>query len=287
MKVRYPSCRELLLVATLAVATAEATAGEVSPGPDSYQASATVESGVWMGFRSWPELDDVHEYIYLDGRGVNRVVIDRRSGAYFGYRISPTRMAEDRIRVEIGPIPSDFDPEQKARPQCPRCPPFTPLGAKLVQYPKPQVLRDGSTFDFELLRRPSTGETLSDRVKVRLVPMPPRPMGSGPAVQGPTDRFRIEASVDPDPARADGLRVAFRVSDLASGEELRRVEMSPRGPEGGQLAFGGLSRSGAFFQARVEIKTDPPSATGTYSVEIREGEELVHAERVRFPWPAR
>ena len=113
---------------------------------------------------------------------VSRVLWDRESGAYFGYRVEVEKKDGPRpFRVSFKPLDRGaVERELKQRGECPGCPPPAPLGAG-PRFPAPQLLAEGEALTLELLANPSTGERILDVVKVSARPVSPEAMRTGAA----------------------------------------------------------------------------------------------------------
>ncbi|HSD28252.1 MAG TPA: hypothetical protein VLL75_13190, partial [Vicinamibacteria bacterium] len=99
-------------------------------------AFATLENGASMGFalvragQAGPS-EPIGDAALPRSNSVSRVLWDRESGAYFGYRVEVERKGGPRpFRVSIKPLdrPS-VERELKQRADCPGCPPPAPLGS--------------------------------------------------------------------------------------------------------------------------------------------------------------
>jgi Flp pilus assembly protein TadD len=113
---------------------------------------------------------------------VSRVLWDRESGAYFGYRVEVERRSGTRpFRVSFKPLDGKaVERELKQRGSCPGCPPPAPLGAG-PRFPAPQLLAEGEALTLELLTKPATGERIVDVVRVSGQPLTAGAMATGVA----------------------------------------------------------------------------------------------------------
>ena len=293
--------------ASLAEAAAEAAADAPRHGPittveqrgesgERFPVSVTTDEGVWVGFR--PELhparpEKVHRsFVHAQGNTVNRIVTDLSNGLFFGYRLTARLTSERRVRIEVGPLPADFNPLTSLADGCPRCPPFTPLSAALVRYPKAQVIEDGAAFTFELLRNSRTGESLSDFVRVR-APKPEAPLTEPVKVVtttgAPGTRFRVDLALRWDTSNPEGLLAEVHVFDLRTGKETNKALLPLARPEdSGQLRFGAMSPASLQLQdVHLQVHASQLAGTVVYTLDVREGPDLVHAEKVTVPYPRR
>ena len=113
---------------------------------------------------------------------VSRVLWDRETGAYFGYRVEVERKDGPRpFRVTFKSLDrASVERELERRGECPGCPPPAPLGAG-PRFPPPQLLAEGEALTLELLANPSTGERILDMVKVSARPVSPESLRTGAA----------------------------------------------------------------------------------------------------------
>jgi hypothetical protein len=304
MKPRTP--RVLFLVGVLA-SSPKAAADAPQSGPittveqrgesgEGFPVSVTTDEGVWLGFR--PELHPARpenidrSFVQAQGSTVDRIVTDLSNGLFFGYRLTARLASESRVRIEVGPLPADFKPLTSLVDGCPRCPPFTPLSAALVRYPKAQVIDDGAAFTFELLRNSRTGESLSDFVRVR-APKPEAPLTAPvktvTTTGAPGTRFRVDLTLRWDASNLEGLLAEVHIFDLRTGKEMNKARLPLARPEdSGQLRFGAMSPANLQLQD-VHLQVHASQSTGTvvYTLDVREGQELVHAEKVTVPYPRR
>ena len=148
-----------------ALAAAPATAQEAA-------AVAKLENGTSIGFalvRTGTEHPSsaIGEAALPRSNSVSRVLWDRESGAYFGYRVEVERRDGPRpFKVAFKALDRNaVERELKSRADCPGCPAPSPLGGG-PQFPGPQQLGEGEALTLELLANPSTGERILDVVKL-------------------------------------------------------------------------------------------------------------------------
>jgi tetratricopeptide (TPR) repeat protein len=139
--------------------------------PPHRMAFATLDNGLSVGFALVRTTDQqvtgrMDEVALPRSNGVSRVLIDRESGAYFGYRLVAGDAGGGRVRIAFQSLPRGFDAEIKRRPPCEGCPALTRLTASDPRFPAPQVTADGETVRLELLANPRSGERIIDVVKV-------------------------------------------------------------------------------------------------------------------------
>jgi tetratricopeptide (TPR) repeat protein len=103
---------------------------------------------------------------------VSRVLWDRETGAYFGYRVQVDRQKAGAFRVIVRALDAGLvEGTLRQKTGCPSCPAPTPLPAASPRYPRPQVLAEGEILTLELLSNPVTGEKILDVVKVSARPL--------------------------------------------------------------------------------------------------------------------
>lgn len=150
-------------------------------------AFATLENGASMGFAlvrtgGTSSSEPMGEAALPRSNSVSRVLWDRESGAYFGYRVEVERKAGPRpFRVSFRALDRPaVERELKQRGDCPGCPPPAPLGAG-PRFPAPQLLAEGEALTLELLTNPATGERILDVVRVSARTVTPESMRTGVA----------------------------------------------------------------------------------------------------------
>jgi Tfp pilus assembly protein PilF len=147
-------------------AVAALVAALVAPAAsaDEGMAFATLGNGASIGFAllrtgSGTPSGAIGEAVLPRSNSVSRVLWDRSSGAYFGYRVEVDRRA---LRERGG---------------CPGCPAPSPLGAG-PQFPAAQQLAEGEALTLELLANPTTGERILDVVRLSASPLSEEAMRS-------------------------------------------------------------------------------------------------------------
>jgi tetratricopeptide (TPR) repeat protein len=157
-------------------------------------AFATLENGLSVGFalvrtaRS-ESATSIADVALVRSNFVSRVLVDRESGAFFGYRLSAERAGAGRVRVAFQALPSSIEGDLRRSPPCTDCPPPTRLDAATPRFPATQVLGDGEVLSLELLANPATGERILDVVKVSFQPVTGESLR--PAVERTLEAWRI------------------------------------------------------------------------------------------------
>jgi tetratricopeptide (TPR) repeat protein len=158
-------------VAVVAAALVAALAAAAVRAQES-AAVATLENGASLGFALVRTGERgagsaIGEVVLPRSNSVSRVLWDRESGAYFGYRVEVERRSGARpFRVALKPLDRGaVERELKQRSGCSGCPAPAPLGAG-PQFPPAQQLAEGEALTLELLSNPTTGERILDVVKL-------------------------------------------------------------------------------------------------------------------------
>ncbi len=162
-------------VAFLAAWSAAVAAAQADEGV----AIVTLENGASIGFaliRTGGQKPGgaIGEAALPRSNSVNRVLWDRESGAYFGYRVVIETQGGSRpLRVAFKPLDRKAVERELrgSRGDCPHCPTPSPLGTAGPQFPPAQQLAEGEALTLELLANPTTGERILDVVKLSLKPI--------------------------------------------------------------------------------------------------------------------
>lgn len=182
-------------------------------------ATVTLENGASIGFGllrtgEAQRAPTLGEAALPRSNAVRRVLWDRDSGAYFGYRVEVTR-EEDAFRVAFGPLDDRRIPDElRAHSACPECPAPVPLDAPTPRFPVPQRLGEGEALTLELLANPTTGERIFDVVKVSARPIP------GAELEAAVERARAGQAILLR-AAAHVARGRYRAAADAFGEALK------------------------------------------------------------------
>jgi tetratricopeptide (TPR) repeat protein len=140
-------------------------------------AIAKLDNGLSVGFALVRTTDQqasarLDEVALARSDGVSRVLIDRESGAYFGYRVVAGAPGNGRVRIAFQSLPDDVDAELKRKLACNGCPALTRLAPAQQRFPPPQLAGDGEAVRLELLANPTSGERIIDVIKVSARPLP-------------------------------------------------------------------------------------------------------------------
>jgi Tfp pilus assembly protein PilF len=207
--VRHAAAAAALVVALAACAVARADEGV---------ALATLENGASIGFAlvrtgaSGPA-GTIGEAALPRSNTVSRVLFDRETGAYFGYRVEVERREGARpFRVAFKPLDRPaVERELKQRGDCPGCPAPAPLGTG-PQFPPAQQLAEGEALTLELLTNPRTGERILDVVKLSARPL-----------SGDTMRAAATRALEGQNAVKRASVLVARGQFAAAAEEYRKV----------------------------------------------------------------
>jgi tetratricopeptide (TPR) repeat protein len=171
----------LAVPAALALFWAANTSARAS---DDRVAFATLENGLSVGFAlvrtAEPEAGGaLREAALARSNSVSRVLFDRESGAFFGYRLTADRAGAGRVKLAFQPLANGIESEVIDRLSCPACP--APARIPSPRFPAPQELKEGETVSLELLAKPATGERILDVIAVSPRPLSPEAMRAAAA----------------------------------------------------------------------------------------------------------
>ena len=211
--------------AALALLAGGLLAAAAAPADERF-AVATLENGTSIGFAlvrtgETGASEAMGEAALPRSNSVSRVLWDRESGAYFGYRVEVERKDGPRpFRASFRPLDREaVERELKRRGDCPACPPPAPLGTG-PRFPKPQLLAEGEALTLELLANPATGERILDVVRLSTRPVTQEAMrtAAARAMEGQQAVGRAAVHV------ARGRYAA------AAGEYQKALEVQPNDP---------------------------------------------------------
>jgi tetratricopeptide (TPR) repeat protein len=198
-------------------------ASSAAPAEERF-AFASLENGASMGFalvrtgEAGPS-EPMGAAALPRSNSVSRVLWDRESGAYFGYRVEVERKQGSRpFRVSFKPLdPSAVERALRVQGNCPACPPPAPLG-RGPRFPAPQLLAEGEALTLELLTNPATGERILDVLRVSERPVTPEAMRTGVARtlegQQSLQRAAVHVARGRYAAAAEEYRKALEVQPL-------------------------------------------------------------------------
>ena len=143
---------------------------------DDRVAFATLENGLSVGFAlvrtGEPETGGaIREVALARSNSVSRVLFDRESGAFFGYRLTADRAGGGRVRLAFQALANGIESEVIDKLSCPSCPAPVRLAIASPRFPSPQEVREGETVSLELLAKPATGDRILDVVTVSSQPL--------------------------------------------------------------------------------------------------------------------
>jgi tetratricopeptide (TPR) repeat protein len=149
-------------------------------------AFVTLDNGLHVGFAllhtgEAPQAGPTGETLLARSNGVSRVLVDRQSGAFFGYRLVAERAGDKEVRVAFQPLPEGVEAELRSKAGCAGCPPPSRLASAEPRLPDPQRVADGESLSLELLANPQTGERILDVVTVSSQPVSPEALRSAAA----------------------------------------------------------------------------------------------------------
>ncbi len=178
------------------------------------------------------------------GEAVDRFLVDKNGGVYFGYGVEVERLpGSGKLRVLFKPISPRIDQEMRHRWGGPLRPQTLP------RFPSPQVIDDGDTIALTLLVNPQTGAKMVDKLHIST-----GGSGSSPAPSASRD-FRLEDVQ----FRFNGYRLLVNGEVVAGGENsLLGISGSILGlfrPGQGTYVLSVLPRTGYAFE-KLGVVTD-------------------------------
>ncbi len=169
--------KRLAAALAAALALAARTGAAAQTRTEEGVALATLENGTSIGFAlvrtgTPGPAGAIGEAFLPRSNAISRVLFDRETGAYFGYRVEVERRDGPRpFRVAFKALDRGaVERELKRRGDCPGCPAPAPLGSG-PQFPAVQQLAEGEALTLELLTNPGTGERILDVVKLSTRPL--------------------------------------------------------------------------------------------------------------------
>ncbi len=134
--------------------------------------------------------------------GIYRYMVDKASGAYFGYELTVAPEGSNKFRVTILPLKNGEDDVK-------------PIGGNLAvhpvmlpSYPDPQVVEEGDTIALDLLVSPSGRQKVVDYIQVSASAIPKMAASSEPARDYTPDDGAIKYAVMPrTPISVNGAQV--------------------------------------------------------------------------------
>jgi Tfp pilus assembly protein PilF len=134
-------------------------------------ASASLENGASVGFvlmrtGGAPTGGTIDEFALPRSNSVNRVLVDRDRGTFYGYRLDVDRSGGGKeFRVSVKALSSSVEQDLRRLQGCSKCPPLKLL-ERSAPYPAPRTLADGDLLTLDLLFNATTGDKIVDVVKV-------------------------------------------------------------------------------------------------------------------------
>jgi hypothetical protein len=175
--------RSSALLAAMAMAVPGAAAAK---GTD--QASVGLSNGIYVFFsvEGPPGGSSVYGY---DADSISRGFTDPANCAYFGYEMTVRPAEGGRIMVSLGPLGARGEENVRRQLLSGRHPCTSPRAvAPVPRFPPHAVLGDGEGLSIDLLANPSTGATITDRIRVSWHPIVAR----GRRSDAPAPDLRLE-----------------------------------------------------------------------------------------------
>ena len=212
---------KLLVVFAMTAGGAFPAGATQSPSKENF-AFATIDRGIHVGFvllrtGSAEASGDMGETFVPRARGVNRILFDRQSAAFFGYRIEVEPAGKGRFEVTFAALPKGAEKDLPRDVFCPTCPAPTKLMAAIQRFPAPRTVDNGALLTLDLLQNPATGEKIVDVVQVASWPLTSESMKA--AASKALEVMRLVVRADTDLARGNG--------DLAIASYLKALSLQP------------------------------------------------------------
>jgi hypothetical protein len=134
------------------------------PSAGTAKLGASLANGITMTIETYtepPVTGPVAEGGVLVNKMVQRYLIDRAAGTYFGYDLDADRLPDGAYRVYIRPLTAR--PQDVSRGHS--GPPTLKL-APIPSYPEPQIVRNGEVILLPVMESPRTGHRLIDRIAI-------------------------------------------------------------------------------------------------------------------------
>ncbi len=233
---------------TLAALLALPASLVVAADPADHQVTATTANGISVRFTPTTEpkgASRLPEGGVIVGHGVDRFVVDREAGLYFGYNLAVEAVPGSRkLRVSVRPLSSSAERRLREMRS------LTPLAsAPLPAYPGAQFVEDGDTMALDLLVHEKTGVKIVDLLTISNAEPARQKMAT--AAPPPLD-FRLE-DVE---LRMTDYRLLVNGQPVFSGAGISGPLLGFFRPGRGTFVLSLVSRSGYSFQKAGAIAHD-------------------------------
>lgn len=159
-----------------------------APAAAAHDAMVELRNGIHVYFAVEGPPPSGHSVSGQAGDMIARGFTDAASCTYFGYGIAARPAAKGRIEVHLGALTPEAEEELREHvvdsrgAKCAAAQAVTPV----PRFPPPTLLADGEGLSIDLLTNPSTGATLTERIRVsrRAIVVPELP--------GPVRELRLE-----------------------------------------------------------------------------------------------
>lgn len=226
-------------------------AAQKNPGNRIRGPVASLQNGVSVKFSTItiPAIPNktVGSIVSMDSDTVHRVLVDNRTGQYFGYDLDVERVSDSkRFKLSITPLSSAFQQrlEKDSIYKIQISDSLTsPVGVSLPRYPEAQIVEEGDIIKVTLLTNPQTGTQIVDLISLTTRNIPSL---QSQISQKPPQDFTLE-EIQLSMANAqlfiDGEMASEPSSSRYSGAVLWFYT-----PEQGRFIFSILPRAGYNFQ---------------------------------------